>query len=50
MLRHALDHTLPEIAELTGAPVPTVKSRVLKAEETLRKLIRRDLNLGRPNP
>jgi hypothetical protein len=30
--------------------VPTVKSRVLKAEETLRKLIRRDLNLGRPAP
>ncbi|MBZ5710965.1 RNA polymerase sigma factor [Nannocystis pusilla] len=50
VLRHALDHTLPEIAELTGAPVPTVKSRVLKAEETLRKLIRRDLNLGRPAP
>lgn len=50
VLRHALDHTLPEIAELTGAPVPTVKSRVLKAEENLRKLIRRDLNLGRPTP
>lgn len=46
VLRHALDHTLPEIAELTGAPVPTVKSRVLKAQETLRRLIRRDLNLS----
>lgn len=46
ILRHALDHTLPEIAELTGAPVPTVKSRVLKAQETLRRLIRRDLNLS----
>lgn len=50
VLRHALDYTLPEIAELTGAPVPTVKSRVLKAATTLRKLIRRDLNLGRPAP
>ncbi|MEZ4451887.1 MAG: sigma-70 family RNA polymerase sigma factor [Nannocystaceae bacterium] len=46
LLRHALDHTLPEIAELTGAPVPTVKSRVQKAQETLRRLIRRDLNLS----
>lgn len=46
VLRHALDHTLPEIAEICGAPVPTIKSRILKAEETLRKLIRRDLNLG----
>ena len=36
----------PEIAEICGAPVPTIKSRILKAEETLRKLIRRDLNLG----
>lgn len=47
ILRHALGHTLPEIAEITGSPVPTVKSRVLKALATIRKLIRRDLNLGR---
>jgi RNA polymerase sigma-70 factor (ECF subfamily) len=47
ILRHALGHTLPEIAEITGSPVPTVKSRVLKALTTIRKLIRRDLNLGR---
>lgn len=50
VLRHALDYTLPEIAELTAAPVPTVKSRIVKAATTLRKLIRRDLNLGRPAP
>ncbi|MEZ4382610.1 MAG: RNA polymerase sigma factor [Nannocystaceae bacterium] len=46
LLRHALGHTLPEIAEITGSPVPTVKSRVLKALSTIRRLIRRDLNLG----
>jgi len=50
LLRHALEHTLPEIAELTGAPVPTVKSRVLKAMATVRRLIRRDLNLGNSSP
>ncbi len=46
LLRHAMEHTLPEIAEITGAPVPTVKSRVLKAMATIRRHIRRDLNLG----
>lgn len=46
VLRHALGHTVPEIAELTDAPVPTVKSRLKKAHQELRRLIRRDLNLG----
>ncbi|MCB9701124.1 MAG: RNA polymerase sigma factor [Myxococcales bacterium] len=46
LLRHALGHTLVEIAEITGAPVPTVKSRVLTALTTIRRLIRRDLHLG----
>jgi RNA polymerase sigma-70 factor (ECF subfamily) len=46
LLRHAMEHTIPEIAALTGAPVPTVKSRVLKAMATIRRHIRRDLNLG----
>lgn len=46
MLRHALGHTINEIAELTGAPVPTVLSRIKKARQELRRLIQRDLNLG----
>ncbi len=46
VLRHALEYTLPEIAELTGAPVPTVKSRILKALERIRQLVRRDTQLG----
>ena len=43
LLRHALGHTVPEIAELTGAPVPTVKSRLVKAQSEIRRLIRQDL-------
>lgn len=50
VLRHALDYTLPEIAELTGAPVPTVKSRILKALTELRRAMRRDAALGRTAP
>lgn len=46
VLRHALGHTVPEIADVTHAPIPTVKSRIKKAHQELRRLIRRDLNLG----
>jgi RNA polymerase sigma-70 factor (ECF subfamily) len=46
VLRHALGHTVPEIAELTGAPVPTVKSRLKKAHQEVRRLVRRDVTLG----
>lgn len=46
VLRHALGHTVPEIADVTNAPVPTVKSRIKKAHQELRRLIRRDLNIG----
>lgn len=46
VMRHALGHTVPEIAELTDAPVPTVKSRIKKAHQELRRLIRRDVNIG----
>jgi RNA polymerase sigma-70 factor (ECF subfamily) len=46
VLRHALDHSVAEIAELTGVPVDTVKSRLLFGRRTLRKLIRRDENVG----
>jgi RNA polymerase sigma-70 factor (ECF subfamily) len=47
VLRHGLGHTVPEISEMTNAPIPTVKSRILKAQQELRRLIRRDLHLGR---
>lgn len=46
LLRHALGHTIAEIAELTDAPVPTVLSRIKKARQELRRLIQRDVNLG----
>ena len=42
VLRHVLDHTVAEIAELVDVPVDTVKSRLLYARRALRKLIRRD--------
>jgi len=46
VLRHSLGHTLPEIAAITEAAVPTVKSRLIKAQQELRRLVRRDLALG----
>ena len=46
LLRHALGHTVGEIAEVTDAPVPTVRSRIKKAQQQLRRLIQRDLNIG----
>jgi RNA polymerase sigma-70 factor (ECF subfamily) len=46
VLRHTLGHTVPEIATLSDAAVPTVKSRLLKARQELQRLIRRDLALG----
>lgn len=46
VLRHSLGHTVPEIAALCDAAVPTVKSRLLKAQQELQRLIRRDLAIG----
>jgi RNA polymerase sigma-70 factor (ECF subfamily) len=46
VLRHSLGHTVPEIAALSEAAVPTIKSRLLKAQQELRRLIRRDVALG----
>jgi len=40
VLRHALDYTVEEIAELTGAPQGTVKDRLVTARKQLRKLLR----------
>ncbi|NVB39661.1 RNA polymerase sigma factor [Pseudenhygromyxa sp. WMMC2535] len=48
LLRFAMGHTIPEIAELTSTPVPTVKSRIKKGQEELSRLVRRDLKLGVP--
>lgn len=46
LLRFAIGHTIPEIADITNAPVPTVKSRIQKGHQELCRLVRRDLNLG----
>jgi len=40
ILRHVLDYTVPEIAELLDTPVDTVKSRLLYGRRALRKVIR----------
>lgn len=43
ILRHALEYSVDEIAELTGAPRGTVKDRLVSARKQLRKLIERDV-------
>lgn len=40
VLHHALEYTVEEIAELTGAPPGTVKDRLVMARRQLRKLLR----------
>lgn len=42
VLRHGLGYTVPEMAELCGESVNTIKSRLVTARKTLRKLVRRD--------
>jgi RNA polymerase sigma-70 factor (ECF subfamily) len=50
VLRHALDYSLQEIAELTGASVNTVKDRLLCARQEVRKMVRRETALsGQPS-
>jgi RNA polymerase sigma-70 factor, ECF subfamily len=46
VLRVGLEYTLPEIAEITGSPIATVKSRIVKALSELRRAVRRDVQLG----
>ncbi len=46
VLRHSLGYTIPEIAEATESPVPTVRSRIDKAMTRVRSAIRRDVQLG----
>ena len=48
VLRHSLECTIPEIAEITDSPVPTVKSRLVKGLQRLREAIRRDVRFGAP--
>ncbi len=43
VLRHVMDYSVEEIAEMTDASVNTVKDRLLHGREQLRRLIRRDL-------
>jgi len=42
VLRHMLDYSIDEIAELTEVSPNTVKDRLLHAREQMRRLIRRD--------
>jgi RNA polymerase sigma-70 factor (ECF subfamily) len=46
VLKHALGYTVDEIAEITGAPVGTVKDRLIAARRQIRKLIQRDIAIG----
>ena len=46
VLRHVLEYSVGEIADLTGAPVNTVKDRLLRARQELRKMVRRERLTG----
>lgn len=46
LLRHALDYSVAEIAEVTASPVDTIKSRLLFGRRALRKLVRQDLAIA----
>jgi RNA polymerase sigma-70 factor (ECF subfamily) len=40
VLRHMLEYTVPEIAELTQTPAGTIKNRLLTARKALRRLFK----------
>jgi RNA polymerase sigma factor (sigma-70 family) len=46
VLRHMMDYSIEEIAELTGASPNTVKDRLLHARQQIRRAIRRDLTMA----
>jgi len=46
VMRHVLEYSVAEIAELLDLPLDTAKSRLLYGRRALRKLIRRDLAAG----
>lgn len=42
VLRHALDHSIEEIAALEGVTANTVKDRLLRARTAMRRMFRRE--------
>lgn len=46
VLRICAGCTIPEVAEIAGAPVATVKSRISAGLNRLRKAVRRDVEFG----
>jgi RNA polymerase sigma-70 factor (ECF subfamily) len=45
VLRHVMGYSIEEIAELTEVSPNTVKDRLLRAREQVRKTLRRELSL-----
>lgn len=46
VLRHVMEYSIDEIAELTGVSRNTVKDRLLRARQEVRRLVRRELLTG----
>jgi RNA polymerase sigma-70 factor (ECF subfamily) len=47
VMKHSLGYTVEEIAEQTDVPVGTVKDRLVTGRRQVRRLIQRDLTIGR---
>jgi RNA polymerase sigma factor (sigma-70 family) len=50
ILRHSLEHSIEEIAEISGISPNTVKDRLLRGRTALRRLFRRDQPKRPPPP
>ncbi len=48
VMRHLLEYSVQEIAELTDTSPNTVKDRLLQARAQLRRSVRRETSIGRP--
>jgi RNA polymerase sigma-70 factor (ECF subfamily) len=46
VLRHVFEYSVEEIADLTGVSRNTVKDRLLRARQEVRRMIRRELAIG----
>ncbi len=46
VMRHTLEYSVEEIAELTGAPIGTVKDRLVSARKELRRALEREAARG----